>query len=86
MKKDKIVVFVFLLCEYLTLHLDSFIITTPLRIKLKSPGLQGVFAVESVRQITEEEQESVLLNISVTVKKGKIESVSRRRGDAGSLP
>ena len=47
-------------------------------IRLKS-GLPSVFAVESVRQITEGDQESVL-NISVTVKKGKIESVGRDGG------
>ncbi|KAB2834436.1 MAG: hypothetical protein F9K48_06295 [Candidatus Brocadia sp.] len=39
-------------------------------------GLPTVFSIESVRQITGSDEESVL-NISISVKKGKIESVSR---------
>ena len=47
-------------------------------VRLKT-GLPSVFAVESVRQISDSEGESVL-NISVSVKKGRIESVSRDSG------
>lgn len=47
-------------------------------IRLKT-GLPSVFAVESVRQISEGQDESVL-NIGVFVKKGKIESVSKDGG------
>jgi hypothetical protein len=47
-------------------------------IRLKA-GLPSVFAVENVRQISDAEGESVL-NISVIVKKGRIESVSRDGG------
>ena len=47
-------------------------------IRLKA-GLPSVFAVENVRQISDAEGESVL-NISVIIKKGRIESVSRDGG------
>lgn len=47
-------------------------------IKLKT-GMPSVFAVESVRQLSDNEGESVL-NVNVLVKKGKIESVSRDGG------
>ncbi len=47
-------------------------------IRLKA-GLPSVFTVENVRQISDTEGESVL-NISVIVKKGRIESVSRDGG------
>ena len=47
-------------------------------IRLKT-GLPSVFAVESVRQISDGQDESVL-NIGVFVKKGRIESVSRDGG------
>ena len=81
--KNKIALLVFLHCaEYSSTVFGQFYDYDAPEIKLKS-GLPSVFAVESVRQITEGDQESVL-NISVTVKKGKIESVSRD-GDAGSL-
>lgn len=42
-------------------------------------GLPTVFTVESVRQITGSDEESVL-NIGISIKKGKIESVSRDAG------
>lgn len=76
--KNKIAVFVFLLCGISSTVFGQFYDYDAPEIKLKS-GLPSVFAVESVRQITEGDQESVL-NISVIVKKGKIESVSRDGG------
>ncbi|OHC05698.1 MAG: hypothetical protein A3J92_07090 [Planctomycetes bacterium RIFOXYC2_FULL_41_27] len=76
--KNKIVVFVFLLCGISSTAFGQFYDYDTPEIRLKS-GLPSVFAVENVRQITEGEQESVL-NISVTVKKGRIESVSRDGG------
>lgn len=47
-------------------------------IRLKT-GLPSVFVIESVRQISGGDEES-LLNIGVSVKKGRIESVSRDGG------
>ena len=44
-------------------------------IRLKT-GMPNIFAVDSVRQISDSSDESVL-NIVVTVKKGRIESVSK---------
>ena len=79
--KNKIAVFVFLLCGISSTVFGQFYDYDAPEIKLKS-GLPSVFAVESVRQLTEGDQESVL-NISVTVKKGKIESVSRDGGMLG---
>ncbi len=56
---------------------QSYDYETPL-IRLKT-GLPSVFAVESVRQIYEGDAETVL-NIVVSVKKGRIESVSKDGG------
>lgn len=47
-------------------------------IRLKT-GLPSVFTVENVRQVSGGDEESVL-NIGVSVKKGRIESVSRDGG------
>ncbi len=47
-------------------------------IRLKT-GMPSIFAVDSVRQISDNSDESVL-NIVVTVKKGRIESVSKDGG------
>jgi hypothetical protein len=47
-------------------------------IRLKA-GLPSVFQVNNVRQISDREGEAEL-NVSITVKKGKIESVSRDGG------
>lgn len=47
-------------------------------IRLKT-GLPNIFSVESVRQISDNDEESVL-NINVVVKKGRIESVSKDGG------
>ena len=72
--KNKIVVFIFLLCGISSTAFGQFYDYEAPEIRLKS-GLPSVFAVENVRQITDAEQESVL-NISVIVKKGKVDSVS----------
>src|SRR3990172_1492192 len=76
--KNKIVIFIFLLYGMTSTAFGQFYDYDIPEIRLKS-GLPSVFAVESVRQITGGEEESVL-NISVAVKKGKIESVSRDSG------
>lgn len=48
-------------------------------IRLKT-GMPNIFSVDSVRQISDSSDESVL-NIVVTVKKGRIESVSKDGGN-----
>lgn len=76
--RNKIIVLAFLtFCVPLTVFGQVFDYDVP-EIKLKT-GLPSVFSVESVRQITDSEQESTL-NVSVYVKKGRIESVSRDSG------
>lgn len=66
-----------LCCISFTTFGQSFDYDAPL-IRLKS-GLPSVFAVEGVREIYGGDEESVL-NISISVKKGRIESVSRDAG------
>ncbi|HHT9159573.1 MAG: hypothetical protein A2099_03490 [Planctomycetes bacterium GWF2_39_10] len=69
---------IFALCNTSSIVFGQFYDYDVPEIKLKS-GLPSVFAVDSVRQISEGTEESVL-NVCVTVKKGKIESVSRDGG------
>lgn len=76
--KNKIIIFLFLLYGTTSTAFGQFYDYDVPEIRLKS-GLPSVFSVERVRQITGSEEESVL-NINVTVKKGKIESVSRDNG------
>src|SRR5574337_597314 len=76
--KNKIFVYVFLLCSIsVSAFGQSFEYESP-EIRLKT-GLPSVFSVESVRQISGGDEESIL-NIGVSVKKGRIESVSRDGG------
>lgn len=75
---NKIFVCVFALCSISSLAFGQFYDYESPEIRLKT-GLPSVFAVDSVRQISDGTEESVL-NISVTVKKGKIESVSKDGG------
>ncbi|HHT9106556.1 MAG TPA: hypothetical protein ACFYD7_11910 [Candidatus Wujingus californicus] len=79
--KNKIFTFIYfsiLLCSIpFALYGQYYDYDVP-EIRLKA-GLPSVFAVENVRQISDAEGESVL-NISVIVKKGRIESVSRDGG------
>src|SRR5574342_1118416 len=76
--KKKIAVFVFLLCGISSTVFGQFYDYEAPEIRLKT-GLPSVFAVEGVRSISEGEEESVL-NISVAVKKGRIESVCKDGG------
>ena len=57
--KNKIVVFVFLLCGISSTAFGQFYDYDVPEIKLKS-GLPSVFAVESVRQITDADRKSVV--------------------------
>ncbi|MFN3532302.1 MAG: hypothetical protein ACK41Q_07300 [Candidatus Brocadia sp.] len=76
--KSKIFVWVLALCCIsFTAFGQAFEYEAPL-IRLK-PGLPTVFAIEGVREISGGEEESVL-NVSISVKKGRIESVSRDAG------
>jgi len=76
--KNKVFVCMFLLCSISFTAFGQFYDYEAPEVRLKT-GLPSVFALESVRQISEGNEESVL-NISVSVKKGKIESVSRDGG------
>lgn len=76
--RNAIFVCIFALCSIPSTVFGQYYDYDIPEIKLKS-GLPSVFAVESVRQISESTDESVL-NVSVTIKKGKIESVSRDSG------
>ncbi len=76
--KNKISLCIFLVCSIsFNVFAQSFEYESP-EIRLKA-GLPSVFVVESVRQISGGDEEAVL-NISVNVKKGRIESVSRDGG------
>lgn len=76
--KRNICVFVILLCSISFSAFGQYYDFEAPEIKLKT-GMPSVFAVESVRQISDNEGESVL-NVNVLVKKGRIESVSRDGG------
>ncbi|MEP9409868.1 MAG: hypothetical protein HRF42_00415 [Candidatus Brocadia sp.] len=76
--KIRLFVCVFALCCIsFTAFGQAFEYEAPL-IRLK-PGLPTVFAIEGVREIYGGEEESVL-NVSISIKKGRIESVSRDAG------
>ncbi|MGQ3685027.1 MAG: hypothetical protein ACUBOA_08525 [Candidatus Loosdrechtia sp.] len=76
--KNKVLAYFFMLCTIsFPVFGQAYMYDTP-EIRLKT-GLPSVFAVQSVRQISDNENESVL-NIVVGVKKGRIESVSRDGG------
>lgn len=76
--KSRFFVYVFALCCIsFTAFGQSFEYDAPL-IRLK-PGLPTVFSIEGVREIYGGDEESIL-NISISVKKGRIESVSRDAG------
>ncbi|GJQ23778.1 MAG: hypothetical protein HRU72_08400 [Planctomycetia bacterium] len=76
--KNKIFVWVWVLCSLsFPAFGQSYEYEAP-EIRLKT-GLPTIFTVESVRQITGNDEESVL-NIGINVKKGKVESVSRDGG------
>lgn len=76
--KNKIFVYVFLLWVMPFTAFGQFYDYEAPEIRLKT-GLPSIFAVDGVRQISDNAEESVL-NISVSVKKGKIESVSKDGG------
>ncbi|MCF6155057.1 MAG: hypothetical protein E3K36_07350 [Candidatus Brocadia sp.] len=76
--KSKIFVCVFALCCISFTAFGQFFDYEAPLIRLKT-GLPTVFAVEGVREISGGEEESVL-NVSISVKKGRIESVSRDAG------
>lgn len=76
--KNRIFAWVWVLCSLSSPAFgQSYEYEAP-EIRLRT-GLPTVFAVESVRQITGNDEESVL-NISISIKKGKIESVCRDGG------
>lgn len=76
--KNTIFVCLFVMCcSTFSVFGQSFEYEAPL-IRMKT-GLPSVFAIEGVREISGGEEESVL-NITVSVKKGRIESVSRDAG------
>jgi hypothetical protein len=76
--KTRIIVWTLMLCSISFSAFGQFYDYDVPEIRLKS-GLPSVFAVESVRQIADSEGESVL-NIVVSVKKGRVESVCRDGG------
>ncbi len=76
-KKVFLLVIVSVLCSVSFTALGEYYDDAP-EIRLKT-GLPSLFTVESVRQISEGQDEAVL-NIGVFVKKGRIESVSRDGG------
>lgn len=76
--KNRTFVYVLVLCCVPFAAFGQFFEYEEPLIRLKT-GLPSVFAVEGVRQISGDEEES-LLNITVSVKKGRIESVSRDGG------
>lgn len=76
--KNKIFLYIFVLCSISSPVFGQLYDYESPEIRLKT-GLPNIFVVESVRQISDSEQES-MLNISVSVKKGRIESVGKEGG------
>jgi hypothetical protein len=75
---NKLLACIFLLCSISSPVFGQAYYYEDPEIRLKT-GLPSVFAVQSVRQLSGNDNESVL-NIIVGVKKGRIESVSKDGG------